>query len=105
MSEKAHLTRRCVLRVATAACAFPDIVRASVPGRAAPGNRVTLGCIGVGGRGTQNLRSFLGHRNCRVLAVCDVNRKRVDEARQIVNEHYDNSILLLKSETFPGSVF
>lgn len=28
MSKKAHLTRRCVLRVATAACAFPDIVRA-----------------------------------------------------------------------------
>ena len=90
MSEKVHLTRRCVLRAA-AACAFPDIVRASVQGRDAPGNRVTLGCIGVGGRGTQNLRSFLGHNSCRVRAVCDVNRKRVEEARQIVNEHYGNA--------------
>lgn len=49
-----------------------------------------MACIGVGGRGEQNMRSFLGHRNCRIVAVCDVNANRLREARQIVNEHYGN---------------
>jgi predicted dehydrogenase len=47
-----------------------------------------MACIGVGGRGKQNLRNFLGHGVCRVVAVCDVNANRLAEARQIVNEHY-----------------
>jgi predicted dehydrogenase len=66
---------------------LPYIVPASCFGSDAPSDRITLGCIGVGGRGTQNLRSFLGNRNCRILAVCDVNHQRIEEARRIVNEH------------------
>jgi len=29
----------------------------------------------------------MGHRNCRIVAVCDVNANRLEEARKIVNEH------------------
>ncbi len=50
-----------------------------------------MGCIGLGGRGTENLRSFLGHRDCRVLAVCDVNTNRLAEGQKIVNERYGSA--------------
>ena len=91
MVTERHLTRRTVLRRSAAACMWPYIVSASSLGRdgaEAPSNRVTMACIGVGGRGRQNMRSFLGHRDCRIVAVCDVNANRLGEARQIVNEHY-----------------
>ncbi|UCD49755.1 MAG: Gfo/Idh/MocA family oxidoreductase [Phycisphaerales bacterium] len=91
MSKASYWTRRRVLRGMAGTWALPYSVPAFSFGSDAPSNWVTLACIGVGGRGTQNLRSFLGHRSCRVLAVCDVNRKRAEEARRIVNEHYDNT--------------
>jgi len=90
MSKTNGLTRRHVLRAAAATCVLPYVVPGSCRGADVPSDRITLGCIGVGGRGTQNLRSFLGHRHCRVLAVCDVNRRRADEACRIVNERYGN---------------
>jgi predicted dehydrogenase len=33
----------------------------------------------------------MGHRNCRIVAVCDVNANRLEEARKIVNEHYGST--------------
>jgi len=45
-----------------------------------------MACIGLGGRGKENLRSFIGHQNCRIVAVCDVNANRVEEAKKIVND-------------------
>ncbi len=40
-----------------------------------PGNRITLGCIGVGGKGTNNLNAFLRIPETQVVAVCDVERE------------------------------
>lgn len=91
MTKSDHPTRRHVLKRMAAVCTLPCLVPVPGLGADAPSNQITMGCIGVGGRGKQNLRSFLGHRHCRVLAVCDVNRRRIDEARQIVNEQYGNS--------------
>jgi predicted dehydrogenase len=50
-----------------------------------------MACIGVGGRGKQNLQSFIGHKNCRIVAVCDVNANRVEEAQKIVTNRYGNA--------------
>jgi len=59
-------------------------------GRASPGNRITLGCIGIGGEGTRNLMVFLGQPDAQVVAVCDVDPARRDQARHRVNERYQN---------------
>jgi predicted dehydrogenase len=94
MSDATQTTRRSFLRGTAGVCAFPSIVTASALGQgggAAPSNRITMACIGVGGRGKQNLQSFLGHENCRIVAVCDVNARRVEEAKKIVDEHYGNA--------------
>lgn len=61
----------------------PLILASSVLGRAgtvAPNSRVRLACIGLGGQGTSNLRAFLTDERVQVVAVCDVDRKRLDAA-------------------------
>jgi predicted dehydrogenase len=50
-----------------------------------------MACLGLGGRGKENLRSFMGHKGCRVVAVCDVNANRLAEAQKIVNEQYGDT--------------
>ncbi len=94
MSGRVNVTRRHFLHGAAGLCAFPYIVPASARGQnggAAPSERIALACIGVGGRGKENLRSFMGHGDCRIVAVCDVNANRLEEARKIVNEHYGST--------------
>ncbi len=54
-------SRRSFL-AASGAVAVPLIVPSSVFGKNAPSNRITIGCIGMGGQGvTANLNSFLNH--------------------------------------------
>ncbi|MHB1036214.1 MAG: Gfo/Idh/MocA family protein [Pirellulales bacterium] len=69
-------TRRDFLRSAAAlsaaACA-PCVVPSSVFGAAAPSNRIGVGFIGCGNQSTIDLPAFLGHADCQVVAVCDVN--------------------------------
>jgi predicted dehydrogenase len=76
------------------ALAAPYFIPASVLGRngaAAPSNRITIGCIGVGGMGTENMKSFLTKPNAQVLAVCDVDVNHRNTARELVNKAYGNS--------------
>jgi predicted dehydrogenase len=65
---------------------------AGAPGRAsssAPSDKITIGCIGVGGMGTGNMRVFLGLPECRVVAVCDTYEERRQRAKKIVEDSYD----------------
>ena len=89
------LRRRDVLRGVLGGIAglagFPTIVpsRAGArSGRAAPSDRIVLGCIGTGRMGTHHVRGFLQHADVRVAAVCDVRRDRRERAKGIVNAHY-----------------
>ncbi len=93
MRDGRRTTRRGFLRGAAGVCAFPCLVSASALGQggAAASDRITMACIGVGGRGKENLRSFLGHQNCRIVAVCDVNANRLREAKKIVDEQYGDA--------------
>jgi len=74
-----ELTRRRFLGDALAAgtvLAAPLIVPASARGaddRPAPSERITIGCIGLGGRGTVNMNTFLGHGEAQIIALCDVD--------------------------------
>jgi len=48
-----------------------------------PSERVTVGCIGVGGRGRLNMRGLM-HYGAQVVAVCDVDqRNRATALRQV----------------------
>ena len=68
---------------------FPAIVPASVFGQAAPSNRINVGAIGTGriSRG-HDLPGIWQHDTARVIAVCDVDSRRVNEAKTLVNGYY-----------------
>ena len=57
-------------------------------GREAPSNRLTMGCIGLGGQGTGDTRAFLNLPGVQVVAVCDVDRVRAERGRDMVEAHY-----------------
>ena len=88
-----HLTRRGFLRnsvgaVAGAAMA-PTIVPASVFGADAPSSRITVGMIGMGRQAYySNVKTFLGFSDVQVVAVCDVDAWRLENARKAVDEYY-----------------
>ena len=91
-------TRRQFLRQTTAlafsAAALPALAPASALGRAAkvaPGNRIAVGCIGVGPQGQGDMGNFLNQKDAQVVAVCDVMKGHLDQARDRVNQHYKNN--------------
>ncbi len=96
MHQRLRMSRRQFLgdsiRLGLGASVF-TIVPSSALGRGrrpAPSNRITIGCIGVGGMGTGNMQAFLGQPDTQVIAVCDVDRNHLQNARDIVNRHYGN---------------
>jgi myo-inositol 2-dehydrogenase/D-chiro-inositol 1-dehydrogenase len=82
------LTRRQFLRGSTAVGAAL-FVPASVFGSNAPANRITIGMIGMGRQAYySNVKSFLSAEDTQVVAVCDVDAWRLDNARKAVETHY-----------------
>jgi len=58
----------------------------------APSKQITIGMIGTGGHGMDwNLPPFLAMKDVRVLAICDVDRQRMLEAKKVVDEKYQNT--------------
>jgi predicted dehydrogenase len=93
MSRRRFLTSAA--GVSVAAVGFPYLVSSSAlgaNGTTPPSERITLGCIGVGGQGTGNMRGFLGKKDqVRVLAVCDVDQGNANRAKRTVDREYENS--------------
>ena len=88
---KSQPTRRSFLKSLLVAGAAPSFVPACVlqaAGQAAPSNKITLGVIGVGAQGQWDMRAFLNHDDVRVTAICDVNRRNIESARQFIAASY-----------------
>ena len=92
MEKNKLINRRSFIKksiVSGLAVGFPTIIPSSVLGANAPSNRITLGFIGVGKQANSILiRDFLRKDNTQVLALCDVESKRLNIARKTVEEHY-----------------
>ena len=85
---------RATLTLTGGAVAFPYIIPSSAlgaDGAVAPSNRTVIGCIGMGGQGTGNMKDFLGNKDVQIVAVCDVDRSHRLNAKQIVDRKYDNT--------------
>jgi predicted dehydrogenase len=57
----------------------------------APSNRIVMACIGMGGKGTNNMEGFISKEDVHVVAVCDVDKKKRDNAKRIVDDKYQNN--------------
>jgi len=94
MKKTKSMNRRGFLRAATgAALGAPMFIPAAARGRdgnTAPSNRITMGFIGTGSQGMGIMGGLLGRNDVQMVAVCDVDRNRVNNARNRVNNHYRN---------------
>ncbi|MCZ7634888.1 MAG: Gfo/Idh/MocA family oxidoreductase [Verrucomicrobia bacterium] len=77
------MARRDFLKTTTTGAALLTAVPASLRGAPGANERLAIGCIGVGGRGTDLLNQILSladARNVQVTAVCDVWQKNLAAA-------------------------
>lgn len=88
------LSRRKFLQgvsAAASAMAIPSLIPASALGKGgtvAPSDRIILGGIGLGGRGTGDLGAMLGEPDVQVVAVCEVRKSRREATKTMVDGHY-----------------
>ena len=93
MKTKSELSRRDFLRRSLAgaagALALPTLVPASVFGQNAPSNKIHIGQIGCGRIANEmDMPGILKHDIARVVAVCDLDSKRLARAKERVEKHY-----------------
>ncbi len=104
--KSGKIDRRRFLRnaagTALGAIGFPYIVNSSAlgaDGGVAPSERIVMGCVGLGGQGTYNMQAFMGISGVQVVAICDVDNRRMYprnrrggllNAKDIVNKFYSN---------------
>ena len=95
-SGQKQISRRDFVKRAALACgalAAPQIIPASALGRdgvVAPSERIVMGGIGIGGRGTHDLGWMIGEPDVQFVAICDVRKSRREAAKNIVDGKYGN---------------
>jgi len=81
------------LAAAGAAVAIPQFVASSALGKGgvvAPSDRILLGAMGVGNRGTYDLGCILQEPDVEVVAIADVQAARRRRAKGLVDGRYGN---------------
>ncbi|NLV45981.1 MAG: Gfo/Idh/MocA family oxidoreductase [Candidatus Hydrogenedentes bacterium] len=92
MKTSSDITRRAFMtRTAGAAGAFTLGHCLFTTATETPASeRITVGAIGLSGRGQYILNSFLQYPDVQVVAVCDAIGTRREGAKKAVDEHYGN---------------
>ena len=91
-----RINRRDFLKktlVASASVAAPHFIPSSALGRdgaVAPSERIVMGGIGIGGRGTHDLGWMIGESDVQFVAICDVRKNRREAAKNTVDGKYGN---------------
>ncbi len=86
-----NLTRRSFLQSAAASSLAGPLILSSASGQPKkdkPSERLNVGFVGVGTMNRGHLGWFLGQRDVQVVAVCDVDTHRRDNARATVEKAY-----------------
>ena len=86
--RNSNVTRRRFLGATATAIAAPAIVPSSVFGADAPSNRITVGSIGVGSRGSGHANTALRTAGVQLVAACDAYRSKAERIKQIAEKHY-----------------
>ena len=79
--------------MAAGAVALPCLIRSSALGRGgtvAPSERIVMGGIGIGGRGSYDMGYMLSERDVQWIAVCDPLKSRREAAKKEVDRKYGN---------------
>ena len=97
MNTPGNTTRRDFMlgtAAATAAASLVTVLPASVLGREgniAPSEKISLGVIGIGPRCTYDLTSMLQFSDIRCVAIAEVQAKRREAGKALVDKQYGNA--------------
>ena len=86
------ITRRSFLAAAGAAAAPLLLPACATPKKPAANSMVNMGFIGMGIQNRGLMEAFMGHKNVRVLAVCDVDTTRRTAAQERVTARYKGEV-------------
>jgi predicted dehydrogenase len=93
-----QLNRRSFLQTALAAAggvaAAPTLIPSSALGRdgfVAPSERIVMGGIGIGGRGTFVLNWMMGFPDVQFVANCDPQKARREATKRVIDGKYGNN--------------
>lgn len=92
-SAPSGFSRRQFIATTALALAAPTILPSRGFGqekRPAPSNRITMGIVGAGWQGTSNMGAFLGHKDCQVVAISDLDKNHLANGVNEVNKRYGN---------------
>ena len=95
------ITRRSFLKHTAGLALVPAIIPATALGRdgkVPPSERIILGGIGIGNRGSHDLRWMLPEKDVQFVATCDLNKSRGLKAKKIADTHYGNNDCVLYSD-------
>jgi hypothetical protein len=90
---RSNFTRRQFLKAAGAAMAMPLVVPARVLGRGggvAPSEKIIMGCIGIRGRGTGDLKKMMGEQDVQFVAICDIRKDRREAVKEMIDSRYNS---------------
>ncbi len=76
------------IKATALAMSAPYLIPAKLKGNSAPHNRITIGCIGVGRMGMSDLQDIIQFDDIQVVAVCDVDSWRLENAKNYVENYY-----------------
>ncbi len=85
------IKRRDVLKTGAAAILTPMILPARLFGKSAPSNTLNMACIGTGRMGHVDMKECLNQGlgvNARIVALCDLDKNRVEHAKGEVEKRY-----------------
>ncbi|HOX39605.1 MAG TPA: Gfo/Idh/MocA family oxidoreductase [Candidatus Brocadiia bacterium] len=91
---KQYVSRRKFLSGAAAAFAAPYFVPSSALGKdgaVAPSDRITVGCIGIRGRGMHDLSWMIGNKDVQIVAICDLLKEQRLSVKAFVDARYGNT--------------
>ena len=97
------ISRRDLITGAAVFAAAPMVVKASALGRqgaTAPSARLTIGVIGVGKQAKGHLNAFIRTPEVQVVAVCDVDTTRRENAKKIVDDWYSSDTTYKGCKTY-----
>ena len=90
LSRRHFLQQACVAATVTGSAPILPNLLLGAEGQVKPSNRESLACIALGIQGTNNMKTFLGHPEVRVTAVCDVHETQRSKAKKVIDDFYGN---------------
>ncbi|GAB6167090.1 Gfo/Idh/MocA family oxidoreductase [Thermostilla marina] len=96
LNTNVRVSRRRLLRTAVglgALAAVPSVIPGTALGYngvVAPSERIVMGGLGIGRRGTTDLSRFLPNPDVQFVAICDAREERRQAVKAMVDTHYGN---------------